>query len=257
MRVHMLRNSRFIRSSFVSLLLVLVLLAAALLSTGCAPAIRQSSAEVAKGAVPATVETTLNKMDEPRTRQQIALIVGSPEMKRAVADLSESFTEGMGDGLGSDAMAANMTKLVRELTRAFTLALAESVRGYAPAMQKAITQDLGPAISDTLHKELAPGVASMLDAPELQAALGQTTREVAHQAVLGSNEGLAEVAEKQKHDEGRQPLGTVARFLTSNMWLVIAIPAAIIVGLLLWMLKQLREMRLRLEHTNGAAAHAA
>jgi hypothetical protein len=255
MAIVMLRNTFSIRFP-LALVFVLLLVACAFGAAGCAPAVRQSSAEVAKGAVPATVDTTLNKLEEQRTRQQLMNIMGSPEMKRAVAELSESFTEGIGDGLGSDAMAANMTNLVQELTRAFMVAFAESVRAYGPAMQKAIAQDLGPAISDTLHKELAPGLASMLETPELQAALGHTSREVAHQIVLGSNEGLAETSEKQKHEAPPQPLGTIATFLTSRMWLVIAVPALIIVGLLVWMLKQLRDMRLRLEHTNGAAAHA-
>lgn len=246
------------KRSSLSLLVALVCLASSVLgSTACAPAVRQSSAEVAKGAVPATVETTLSKLEDTRTRQQLAFVMGSPEMKRAVAELSEGLTEGVGEGLGSDAMTANMTRLIRELARAFMVALSESVRGYAPAMQKAITDDLGPAISETLHKELAPGIASVLDAPELQAALRQTTREVAHQFVVGSNEGLAEVGEKQKHEEpSAQPLGTVTRFLATRLWLVILVPAVVIVAMLVWMLKQLRDMRLRLERDRPAAAHA-
>jgi hypothetical protein len=226
----------------------------ALGSSACSPSLRSGSAAVARGAVPAAVDTTLDKLQEPHAREQLAEIFGSPEMKRAMIDLSEGITEGVGEGLGSDAMSASMTRLMRQLARSFVLAIAESMPALSAAVQKAIAEDWGPAVTTLVRKDLAPSLAELLDAPEMQAAVGKTTREVARQAVLGSNEALAELGEKQKSHGGGggQPVGTIAALFPGRSWVLVGAGAMLfLVVPMLWMLWQLTTVRGYLQQVSG------
>jgi hypothetical protein len=223
----------------------------ALESSACAPAARSGGAEVAKGAVPAAVDTTLAKLEEPESRRQIAAVLTSAEMRDAFRGTSESLTEGVVEGLGSDAMTRNMDKLVTQLARSFVVALASSLPTLTPAIQKAVAEDLGPAMTTLLRQELAPAFAGLLDSPDVQAAVGKTTRQVAHQFVLGSNEGLAELAEKEKKNEGGQPVGTVASLFQGRVWLAPALVGAVFLVLMAWMLWQLATVRGYLQQVSG------
>jgi hypothetical protein len=233
--------------AFASLGIVL-----ALAAVGCAPSLRGGSAEITKGAVPAAVDTTLDKLQEPKTRQQIVGVVESPEMRSAIIDLSEGVTEGIGQGLGSDAMTANMEKLMRQLARSFMLAMLDSMRTLGPTLERSIKEDLGPALRTSMRDEIGPGIASVLDAPELRTALGHTAQAVAHDAVLGSNAALAELAEKKKHDEGGQPVGTIAALLEGRSYVLIALGVLVFLVLpIVWMLWQLTTVRRYLQQVSG------
>jgi hypothetical protein len=227
-------------------------LALSLVSLGCAPALRGSSDAITRAAVPAAIDTTLDKLGEPKTRQEVLAIAGSPEMRRAIMDLSESVTEGVGQGLGREAMAASMQRLMGQLAHSFMVAMLDSMRALGPTLARTLREDFGPALRASLRDEVGPGIASVFDSPELQRALGRTAEAVAHDAVLGSNAALAELAEKRKHDEGGQPLGTVAQLFAGRSYLLLGLGLLLLVLVpLAWMLWQLTTVRRYLEQVSG------
>lgn len=190
----------------------------------CAPTVRSASEAAARGAAPAAIDASLNKLEEPQTRQELAIILASPEMKRSVKELSASVTAGVVRGLGSDAMTASMNRLVGELSRSFMAAL----------------------------------VSSLLTSPELSAALAKTTREAARQAVLGSNDALAELADKRRRENVGGPLGALDQVFEGRTWLA----ALLMVGLLLsgpalWFLLELTRIRRALQQGGASAVRDA
>jgi hypothetical protein len=165
-----------------------IILALALVSVGCAPALQGSSAAITKGAVPVAIDT----------------------------------------------------------------AMLESMRTLGPSLAQSIREDLGPALRASLRDEVGPGIASVFDAPELQKALGRTAQTVAHEAILGSNAALAELAEQKKHDQGGQPLGTVAQLFAGRSYLLIGLALLLLVVLpFAWMGWQLATVRRYLEQVSG------
>ncbi len=249
-------------------------------------------------------------LEDARTRERMAAVLATPEMQRALADLSGGLSQGVVKGLSSEQLSAEVDKLVGVFVHALMREMASSLNGdfgpaidafatkridnafgvafspahqeqmdrftnavvgsvmrsvaqeipksMGPALRQTMTDDLGPAMRDMMQKDLAPGMAAMITTPELKAALAQTAREVAHQAVLGSNEGLAEVAEQRKHDKSANPLGVVGSFFTERTWLL----AALVVGLALavplaWLVRERRLARKRqaeIERRNARAA---
>ncbi len=261
----------------------------------CAPSVRSASKAAVQGAAPAAADAGLTMMEDQRTRQRVADIMGTPEVQQAIQELSGGVSAGVVKGLTSDEMTAHMTKLVEQFTQAFMVGFTRSVgevdlgpaadklqaradgiaasitasvarslakevpESIAPALHKAIVDDVGPAMGEVMHKDVAPGFASMMKSPDVQAAFAQTTREVARQAVLGSNEGLAELAEKKKRDEGGSPLGTIGAFFATRTWLLVLLVAAVVFAIpLIWLLRERREAtRYREEaerRTNRASA---
>jgi hypothetical protein len=128
----------------------------------------------------------------------------------------------------------------------------------APALRKAMADDIGPAVREMMAKDLAPGMAAMVRSPEFKAAMGETAREVARQAVLGSNDGFAEVAEKREHDKSGNPLGVVGTFFMTRSWLLAALATGILLAVpLLWLARERRQSRkqhLEIEKRNARAA---
>ncbi|MDB4934012.1 MAG: hypothetical protein JWP87_984 [Labilithrix sp.] len=244
-------------------------------AVACGPAVRSASEEAVKGAAPAAAGASLGLLEDQRTRQRVADVLGTPEMQDAIQELSSGLSAGVVKGLASDEMTAHMTKLVEQFMRAFVNAFAQSAgelgpsadalqaradrfastlsasvtrsiateipQSLAPALHKAIVDDLGPAMGEVMQKDMAPGFAAMMKSADVQSALAQTTREVARQAVLGSNEGLAELSEKKQRNEGGSPLGTIGAFFVTRTWLVVLIVAAVVFAIpILWLLRERR-----------------
>jgi hypothetical protein len=266
---------------------------APLVLIACAPTVRSASEQAVKGAAPAAADAGLSILEDQRTRQRLAEVLATPEMQQAMGELSAGLSDGVVKRLGSDEMAVHTTKLVDQFTRAFMTAFGQSMReltppggaleeradrlastiaasvtrsmareipqSLAPALHRAIADDLGPAMGEVMHKDMAPGFAAMLKSPDVQSALAETTHEVARQAVLGSNMGLAELTEKKKHDEGGSPLGSVGAFFATRTWLLVLVIATAVFSLpLVWLLRERKAAtRYRQEaerRTNRAAA---
>jgi hypothetical protein len=272
-------------------------------SGGCAPSVRSASSAAAEGAVPAAAGSALTTLEDQRTRARVAAVLGTPEMQQAMQELSGGLTHGIVNGLSSDEMNAQMTKLVGRFTRTFMSELARgmehdlapamgaaidtamdtamspahqqqidrltatvvaaAMRGLAqeipqslaPAMHKAMTDDVGPALGEMMREGLAPALTEVFRSPELKKTLGETAREVAHQGVLGSNEGLAELAEKKKREQGGSPLGS---FFAPRMWLLGALIVAAVLALpLLWLIRERRLAARYHEQAERRTARAA
>lgn len=152
-------------------------------------------------------------------------------------------------------MAAMIAAIVSQVMRS---AANEIPTTMAPALRKAMADDIGPAVRDMMAKDLAPGMAAMVRSPEFKTAMGETAREVARQAVLGSNEGLAEVAEKREHDKSGNPLGVLGTFFMTRSWLIAALVTALVLAIpLLWLARERRLSRrqqLEIERRNARAA---
>jgi len=152
-------------------------------------------------------------------------------------------------------IAAMISAIVTQVMRS---ASNEIPATMAPAFRKAMADDIGPAIREMMQRDLAPGMAAMVRSPDFKAAMGETAREVARQAVLGSNEGLAELAEKREHDKGANPLGVVGTFFMTRSWLLAAAVTALVLAIpLIWLARERRlsrKQQLEIERRNARAA---
>ncbi|AKU99045.1 hypothetical protein AKJ09_05709 [Labilithrix luteola] len=240
---------------------------------GCASSIRGASAEAARGGTPAAAESALDKLEDVRTQERIAAVMRAPEMQGAMRELGAGLSQGVVERLSSDEMNARIDELVSRFTRAvvtsveaealsdtnkaelerFASAVTATVlratstefpHSVGPALHRAIVDELGPALRESMHNDLGPGVVALLHSPELKAALGETAHDVAKHAVLGSNEGLAELAEKTRHNEGGSPLGVFGEFFGKRTWLLAVLVTALVFGVpLVWLWRERRADR--------------
>lgn len=236
----------------------------ALASNGCAPSVRAAGASAAEGAVPAGTHSALSTLEDPATRARIAAIVASPEVQRAINDLSAGVSRGVVDGLTSEEVKRRLDELVSSLANAvvravdsaFDEALSDRNQKAVDRFASAITtsvmrsaageipESIAPAIRKAMVEELGPGLAEAIRSPEMKAALGELSHDVARSATLGANNALAELDEKRKEKEGGMPLGGVGAFFAGRTWLL----AALVVGLILaiplaWLLRERRRSR--------------
>ncbi|MET0594453.1 MAG: hypothetical protein ABW133_17255, partial [Polyangiaceae bacterium] len=87
----------------------------------------------------------------------------------------------------------------------------------APAMQRALTESIGPAVEAVLRDNVSRGLTTLTSAPEFHAALGTTGRALARDVVFGANEAMAEL---EQRDSQRGLLARTAKFFASASWVV-------------------------------------
>jgi uncharacterized protein (DUF2342 family) len=176
----------------------------------------------------------------------------SPEMQQAIRDLAKSVTEGAAQGL-SDVQFADRTAQLssgissiaaQATSSAVAAALAQAaspaeekrlqqiagsaadvaVRSATRALAEEIPSTLAPALAEAMRKNIGPSVRETLAGPELRLVLAQTTYQMARQAVLGSNEALAELEQK------KNKVGTLARisgWLANGGWILLIAVVAV------------------------------
>ena len=244
--------------------------------SGCAPTVQAASASAAKGAAPEITNATLGVFEDPQTRERLAKIVASPEVQRAMQDMSAGISEGVVRGLSDEAMEARLDILVRQLTRAAMASvtknaneeLAPAVTGMtrrvvdsiideastaehreqmarvaeAIALQATrgvaneVPRSFGPALREAMQNELAPGLIAIVQSSEFKASFGELSHELSRQAVIGSNEALAELADQRRHEEGGSPLGVIGTMTARTTWLPVVIACAIAFAAFLFLL---------------------
>jgi hypothetical protein len=217
-------------------------------ASGCAPTVRSATEAAARAGAPAAADATLQVLEDQRMRERLAAVMATPEIQEAIQELSAGVAAGVVKGITTEEMAPERFAgaVTQQIMRS---ASAEISKSIAPAMHQAIVDDLGPAMRESMHKDLAPGFAAMLKSPDVQSALAETSREVARQAVLGSNEGLAELAEKRKRDEGGAPLGSIGAFFMRRTWLLALLVAAAVFSVpIVWLLRERRATKRELRH---------
>lgn len=220
---------------------------------GCAPTLQGAAKELAKGAAPAAIDEGLKALDEPRTRARIAELLASPEVQKAIRDLAGAATEGVTQAL-SDAQLANRTAELgkgiaalatraavdaaldqstspanqRRLQQMAAAAADSAVRGALRAFAEELPTTVGPALRESLRRDVAASVPALLNAPEVRSALAQSVYEIARQTVLGSNAGLAELEQRSSK---KGALARLAGFVANGGW-VLACGLLVLVGTL-------------------------
>lgn len=237
--------------------------------SGCASTVKQAAREAA----PAAAEETVEEVREPETRQDIADILSDPGIGEATTALSDSFVQGMLDGLTEP---ERMTRL-----QALTDAL---VTRAGSALAKSFEAELGPQISATVADAVDKSLERMLDerteariqaivlaasrgavqgigdalvddagqpSPALQQVFGRVVRDASYHASFGFQHAVHD-ARQNDALEARSRDGVLGALGRVSEWSR-AIPAVIVLGLglmvlvltaaLIWALVSLRRAR--------------
>jgi len=207
------------------------------------------------------LERTMARLEDRRARQQFADVMSTPEMQRAMGEVSSAFAKGLALGLSNDEMSAQLEQMSRRMMETMADSLARRMKSdvapasaavaaaaveaamhaairtaaeelpvaLAPAMQQAVTHALGPALEAVLRDNVGRGLTTLASAPEFHAALGTTGRSLAREVVYGTNEALAELEERESN---RGLLARATRIFASVGWLgwAFAVVAALIAG---------------------------
>jgi hypothetical protein len=197
---------------------------------GCAPNLQSAAKDVTQGAVPAAIDSSLETLAEQRTRERVLQLMSSPEMQKTLEAMATSFTKGATKVLTSDEMAKSSSELTssiaraatrvavdaamsemaspeneRRLTDLMTAATAAATRSAMASMADELRRSLGPALGDVVRDNVAPSVRGMMTDPETRSTVGAIAFEASREAVLGSNDAMAELERK------RNKQGTLAR----------------------------------------------
>jgi hypothetical protein len=209
------------------------------------------------------LEATIARLQDQRIRQQFAEVMATPEMQRAMGEMSSAVVKGVALGLSNEEMMGRFEKMSRQVTTVMADSLARRMKDdvapasaavaaaaveaamhaamrtasedlpvtLAPAMRRALTEALGPALEDVLRDHVGRGLTTLASAPEFHAALGTTGRSLAREVVYGANEALAEL---EQRDANRGLLARAARLFATAGWLGWAI-AVVAVVLVAWL----------------------
>ncbi len=259
--------------------------ATALALAGCSHTVGQIVGDAAAHAAPAVIDASVDALDEPATRRQILDIIQSPEVQRAVQLLMARLLDGTLDALTGDARAARLAQLADRLAASMAEAVGRALHAQlAPELAAAVAQSvtaalqtatnpenearigalvavrversvsaltsqLRPTLRAVLREDVGPALRDALEDKATQDALARAMRGLTRQAVLGMQDGLAEVAARQQAGQNAPSLLEQLQALAvdgSHLVRSLAIGlAALVVGLLVW-----------LARTRARAAHA-
>jgi hypothetical protein len=246
---------------------------------GCAGTIKHAAREAA----PAAVKETVDEVQEPETRRDVAEILADPRIRDAASALSEAVTEGVLNGLTD---AERIARLQR-LTDAFVTRIGSSL---ARSLQRDIGPQLSATFADTLDRSLERALGSATEqrlqaialaltrstvqgmgealvdpagqpSPLLRQAFGQIVRDMAYEGSLGFD---AAVRDARTRSAGVESGEVLALLGTLSRW-TLAIPPLLVGGALLfvvaacvtlaWALVSLRRQR-RVSRANEDAVVA-
>jgi hypothetical protein len=203
----------------------------------------------------------------PRTAQdQVRDLRPTPELQELVSELSREASGGAVAGLASEEASEQLSALARELTRAVLVAFQMEASALRPATRE-LASDVASAtvrsVSEEIARSLGPSLRQVLadevfGRPEVRHAIGQTSREIGRQAVLGSNDALVELAKQRQEGVRPAPLGTAAELLSTTTWLVVLLVVVLLLGIpLLWLVKERIKANRYREETNRRTSIAA
>jgi hypothetical protein len=201
--------------------------------SGCGAAIGEAA-----GAVPGPViEGSLDELDNPETQRQIADVLSSPayrdatdellgnltdgtldalsdeERRARIAELTDHFVAKMGESLGQtmrrDFAPAIATIVARTMDESIEHALSEENQARLAAMIAAIAREAVAALATAVREELAPAVSELLRDEEVKGAVGEVTRQVARDIVLGLEDGFQEI--ERRDERGHRPETVLTR----------------------------------------------
>jgi hypothetical protein len=251
--------------------------------SGCTTSVRSASSEAARTATPQVFDSTLDTLENPREAERLAGVLATPAVQSAIRDLASGLARGGLDGLSDEASQQRVEMLAGTVGRAAARAFVEEASSedsraklqslgsalsvsilrsagrelpetLSPTLESALRDHLGPAIRDAMREDVAPALAGVVRTPDVQDALGDTVHKLARQAVLGSDEGIAELERRKR--AGRSPIGTL---FAERTWLVVILSVAVLLTLplaLLWR-ERVHAKRFRAEAERRDARAAA
>ena len=200
---------------------------------------------ISRELVAGLVDGTLATLNETERAERISALT-----TRAMTGMLRGVTRELSSGVAEvtdSALAAAMTPAHRREIEALLGAVVSTIfRAAAQGLQEAeigkhlataMTEQLGPALKQTMRDDVAPGLAELLKNEELNKALGATARTLGREMVLGATEALAQT--QQPKDDGSllsratELAHQGARLFGSAAWLLLVV----IIALLLWTLK--------------------
>jgi hypothetical protein len=264
------------------------MLSGCLLGTaGCASTVKQA----AKEAAPAAVEEAGEEARDPKTRHNLAQVLGDPQIREATASLAQAIVDGALAGLTEKERVAELQRLTdafvgtvgsalarslqndigpqisatfadavdRSLSRALDSHTEERLQAVAVAVTRAAMQSLGEGMIDPTTGQTAPLMSHVM---------GQFAREVTRQGAFGFQDAVrqAELGFDSAGIGGRREGGVLAAAgrisdlalafppLLLGGLVVVMFAGCVALGLALWRLRHHR--RLSQSHEDAALALA-
>lgn len=172
-----------------------------LASAGCAETAKQA----ARSAAPAAAEGTLDAARKPDNRQDIATIIGDPQIREASKALAGSVADGVFDALTDEERTAALERLSARL-----------VEHLGPALAKTTMRDLRPAMSAVIAESVDQTMARLLSDENRERA-GSVVAEIAQSAVRGMSEQIGnDVARLGATPDGTAEAANLSLLLARN-----------------------------------------
>jgi hypothetical protein len=253
----------------------LLLLGVLLCLSGCRARLNSAIAEAPRKAVPAAIDEVLIAGEDPAIRARftraIAVLLETPEMQRAIAEVAKAAVA----GAFAQASSEESKQRVAELTKVVSSALAESLaQDVVPAVMSSarasLNDELSPeevsrlegvvtsltttatraamrAAASEIPATVGPAVreslAQELQSAELRAAVSVVVTDAARQAVIASRQAVVDVRDQGIASGKPGPIEGMRRTALRFAWVGSIVVAAILVGLAAWGLRSRRRAK--------------
>jgi hypothetical protein len=163
---------------------------------------KRSSEKIVERVSRGAIHESLDVLDEPESRARIGSILSSPELRKALRELTASMVSGVFDGIRGARIDRRITPGAARMTRsvvdtALTEALADehidkveeiaerTTRAMIRGVAKGLEEDLGPALAITLERDLGPALAITVERDLGPAAAVTLSRDILPAVGLG------------------------------------------------------------------------
>jgi hypothetical protein len=245
---------------------------------GCGATIRSAAKDATAAAVPTAVDQSLKAVQDPGVRERIVQVLGTPEIQKAIQELAASVARGASEGLTDEQAVAKTTQIASALVAAATrvgmdAALAEATspeneqrieqlatsaadaatRAAIRAMAAELPTTFGPAVATMMREDVAPGLRGLVSGPEMRDAMSRVAFELSRQAVLGSNQALAEL-EERKQKKGL--LERLTKMVATGGWVVWGLIGVLFSSILALVVALIRSREREKRFRSGSRASA-
>ena len=229
----------------------------------CGPLISDIAEEAVDPAVPVAVGESLAELAEEENQEYLnelldlegiedaserigrGIVVG---MLSAFATLDAPQFEEVDFSSGIDGAVYSLVSAVEQEATPVVVGLAFAMTmAVVEAMAVGLREEIGPVVRELLVQEVGPGIQEMLD-EEFNAAIGETARQLAFYATIGTAEGLRQIeADDPEEPSAIERLGGGVAGLADSLgwafWLIVAILGAILLAVLVWVIRQVLQAR--------------
>jgi hypothetical protein len=253
----------------------LLLLCVLLSLTGCRARLNSAIAEAPRKAVPAAIDEVLIAGEDPviraRFTRAIAVLLETPEMQRAIAEVAKVAVAGAFD----QATTEESEQRIKELTKVVSSALAESLaQDVVPAVMSSARESLNDELSPeevsrlegvvttltstatraamraaaseiptTVGPAVRQSLAQELRSAELRAAVSVVVNEAARQAVASSRQAMVDLRAEGIASGTPGPIEGMRLTAIRFAWLGMIVVAALVVGLAVWFVRSQRRAK--------------